>query len=251
VTSARPFIAVAAYHLAHDRVARWPRGGYGVPAPYVDRLRAAGARVGIVAPGEPGVAEDLLRPFDGFMLVGGGDVEPRRYGAETGDTLYGIEPDRDAFEIDLLLAAGHMRLPILCICRGLQVLNIAFGGTLHQHLPDLAGLLPHGVPVDETEALHDVAVEIGTKLHHAVGTSSLTCSSHHHQGVDRIGDGLRVCGRSSDGLVEALEVVGDHHDDTWTLGVQWHPEDTAERDPAQQRLFGEFVRRAGSDEPPA
>jgi putative glutamine amidotransferase len=250
VIPGRPFIAVAAYHLADDRVDRWPRGGYGVPAPYVDRLREAGGRAGILAPGEPGTAEGLLHPFDGLMLVGGGDIEPRRYGAEPGDTLYGLEPDRDAFEIDLLLAAADMRLPALCICRGMQILNVAFGGTLHQHLPDVAGLLPHGVPVDETEALHDVAVESGTRLHDAVGRSSLVCSSHHHQGVDRVGDGVRVSARSSDGLVEALEVVGDEADGTWTIGVQWHPEDTAERDPGQQGLFRELVRRAGSGDRP-
>jgi putative glutamine amidotransferase len=246
VSSARPFIAVAAYHLAEDRVARWPHGGYGVPAPYVDRVRSAGGRTGILAPGEPGAAEELLGPFDGLMLVGGGDVEPRRYGAEPGDTLYGLEPDRDAFEIDLVRAAAGTGLPVLCICRGMQVLNVAFGGTLHQHLPAVPGLVPHGLPVEETEALHDVAVEEGTQLHRAVGASSLACSSHHHQGVDRVGDGLRIAGRSADGLVEAIEVPAGVGDDTWTLGVQWHPEDTAERDPRQQGLFAELVRRAGA-----
>ena len=239
-----PLIAVAAYHLAEDRVARWPRGGYGVPAPYVDRVRAAGGRTAILAPGEPGEPEELLGPFDGLLLVGGGDVEPSRYGGETDDSVYGTEPDRDAFEVGLIHAAAATRTPALCICRGMQVLNVAFGGSLHRHLPDLPGLLAHGVPIDDTESLHDVRVEAGTLLHDATGAATLACSSHHHQGVDRVGDGLRVAGRSDDGLVEGIELPGE----AWLLGVQWHPEDTAAEDPAQQRLFGELVRRAsGSD----
>ena len=238
----RPFVAVAAYHLADDRVSRWPRGGYGVPAPYVERARAAGARTAILAPGESGSPAEILEPFDALLLVGGGDVDPARYGAEAGDTVYGVEPDRDAFEIDLLLEAVRAGLPTLCICRGMQVLNVAFGGTLHQHLPDMPGLLPHGVPVDDTESLHDVEVEDGTLLRAATGASFLACSSHHHQGVDRVADGLRVSGRSADGLVEALEPAGAGAG--WTVAVQWHPEDTAALDPAQQGLFDELVRRA-------
>jgi putative glutamine amidotransferase len=124
---------------------------------------------------------------------------------------------------------------------------VAFGGTLHQHLPGMPGLLPHGVPVDDTESLHDVEVEGGTLLQAATGARSLACSSHHHQGVDRVGDGLRVSGRSADGLVEALEPADDGAG--WTVAVQWHPEDTAALDPAQQGLFDELVRRAGRAAP--
>jgi putative glutamine amidotransferase len=233
---------VAAYHLADDRVARWPQGGYGVPSPYVERARAAGARTAILAPGEPGTPEELLAPFDALLLVGGGDVDPSRYGEEPRDTLYGVEADRDAFEIGLVREAVRAGLPALCICRGMQVLNVAFGGTLHQHLPDLPDLLPHGVPLDGTESLHDVRVGDGTLLHEATGAEVLACSSHHHQGVDRVGDGLRVAGRSDDGLVEALELPAD--EGGWTVAVQWHPEDTADHDPTQQGLFDELVRRA-------
>ena len=242
-----PLIAVAAYHLADDRVARWPRGGYGVPAPYVDRVRAAGGRTAILAPGEPGEPAALLGPFDGLVLVGGGDVEPARYGGEPDASVYGTEPDRDAFEIGLVHAAADLGLPVLAICRGMQVLNVAFGGTLHPHLPDVPGLLAHGVPIEDTEALHDVEIEPGTHLREAVGRTSLACSSHHHQGVDRVGDGLQVAGRSADGRVEAIELPGET---TWVLGVQWHPEDTAHDDASQQRLFAELVRRAdGSGAP--
>ena len=196
MTSAfRPLVAVVAYHLGGDRVARWPDGGYGVPAPYLEALRRAGARTAIISPGEPGAPEELLEPFHGLLLVGGGDVDPARYGAAP-DTAhnYGVEPDRDTFEIDLVRAADRMHLPTLCICRGMQILNVAFGGTLHQHLPDRPGLMEHGVPVDDTTTTHPVTPVPGTSLSAATKSGDLTCSSHHHQGVDQVGEGFVVRG---------------------------------------------------------
>jgi putative glutamine amidotransferase len=243
VSSYRPLIAVVAYHLADDRVPRWPHGGYGVPGPYLDRLRRAGARTAIVSPGEPGTPEEVLDPYDGLVLVGGGDVDPRRYGREPGEHIYGVEDDRDAFEIDLLLAADRMGMPALCICRGMQVMNVAFGGTLLQHLPGTPGLLEHGVPVANTRSIHDVLTDPVSRLRATTGVERLACSSHHHQGIDRVGDGLRATGWSEDGLVEAIErePEGDSderpHEAGWMLGVQWHPEDTGGEDPAQQALF--------------
>jgi putative glutamine amidotransferase len=238
VSGYRALIAVVAYHLDGGRVARWPDGGYGVPAPYLDALRRAGARTAILAPGEPGDADEVLEPFDGLLLVGGGDVDPTHYGAEPTNT-YGVEFDRDDFEIALLRAADRRHLPTLCLCRGMQVMNVAFGGTLHQHLPDLDGLLEHGVPLEGTDALHDVAPEPGTLLSATTKASPLVCSSHHHQGIDRLGDRLLVSGRSPDGLIEAIELEGAdmNRDTTWMLGVQWHPEETAGDDTTQQRLF--------------
>jgi putative glutamine amidotransferase len=245
----RALVAVVAYHLDGSRVARWPDGGYGVPAPYVDALRRAGARTAILSPGEEGDPEELLEPFDGLLLVGGGDVDPARYGAEP-DTEhnYGVEADRDTFETELLRAADRLHLPTLCICRGMQIMNVAFGGTLHQHLPDMPGMLQHGVPLEGTETLHEVTPEPGTLLSAATKSGALACSSHHHQGVDRVGDGLLVSGRSPDGLVEAIELTGadgnDPEQTTWMLGVQWHPEETAAADPDQQVLFDAFVNLA-------
>jgi gamma-glutamyl-gamma-aminobutyrate hydrolase PuuD len=239
----RPIVAVVAYHLADDRVPRWPHGGYGVPAPYLDCLRRAGARTAIVSPGEQGSPEEILDPFDALLLVGGGDVDPERYGQARGEHVYGVEPDRDAFEIDLLHAADRMGLPTLCICRGMQVMNVAFGGTLLQHLPGTPGLLEHGVPVQDTQSLHDVGTDPTSRLRATVGVERLACSSHHHQGVDRVGDGLRATGWSDDGLVEAIErerdddPAGRSFEAGWMLGVQWHPEDTAGDDLAQQSLF--------------
>ncbi len=253
MSSYRPLVAVVGYHLADDRVPRWPQGGYGVPAPYLDALRRAGARTAIVSPGEGGGAEELLEPFDGLVLVGGGDVDPARYGAEPDlDHNYGVEPDRDETEIAFVRAADRLHLPTLCICRGMQIMNVAFGGTLHQHLPDMPGLLAHGVPAENTEALHPVDPEPRTVLSATTKSGSLICSSHHHQAVDRVGEGLVVSGRSPDGVVEAIELpIPDMNttdrseaEITWMLGVQWHPEETAASDPAQQSLFDALVKLA-------
>jgi putative glutamine amidotransferase len=238
--SYRPLIAVVAYHLAGDRVARWPEGGYGVPAPYLDALRRAGARTAIVAPGEAGTPEETLEPFDGLLLVGGGDIDPARYGGGSNEHLYGMEPDRDEFEIELLHAAHRLAVPTLCICRGMQLMNVAFGGTLHPHLPDVPGLIQHGVPVEGTLTIHEVTPTSGSRLAAVTKSRALASASHHHQGVDRLGDGLAVTGRTEDGLVEAIElIVPDQQDERapWMLGVQWHPEETAAEDPAQQSLF--------------
>ena len=241
MSSYRPLIAVAGYHLGPDRVTRWPDGGYGVPGSYIDALRRAGARTLIVSPGETNDPEEIVEPFDGLVLIGGGDVDPPRYGAEP-DTEhnYDVEEDRDELEIGLLLAADRMRLPTLAICRGMQVMNVAFGGTLHQHLPDIPGLLEHGVPVADTITTHEVTPTPRSRLSATTKSGPLVCSSHHHQGVDRPGTDLVATGHSPDGLIEAIELRENDPEDVhlpWMVGVQWHPEDTAAHDPAQQSLF--------------
>ena len=215
-----------------------------MPAPYLDALRRAGGRTAILTPGEVAEPDEVLAPFDGLLLVGGGDVDPVRYGAQRGAHDYGVDPERDAFEVALLRAADRLGIPTLCICRGAQVLNVAYGGTLEQHLPDVDGLLEHGVPLDDTTSMHDVEPVQGTRLATATVAPSLRCSSHHHQGIASVGDGLSIVGRSSDGLVEALE-RDPGADEGWILGVQWHPEETAGTDPSQQALFDTLVRLAG------
>ena len=231
----RPLIAVVAYHLGGDRVARWPEGGYGVPSLYLDALRRAGARTAIVAPGEEGTPEEILEPFDGLLLVGGGDIDPARYGGRASpDTSTGSSRTATRARSQLLLAADRIALPTLCICRGFQVMNVAFGGTLHQHLPDHADLIEHGVPLEGTLTIHDVTPKAGSRLAAVTKAGSLAAASHHHQGIDRLGDGLEATGRTEDGLMEAIErIVPDQQDTlaTWMVGVQWHPEETAERDP--------------------
>ncbi len=238
----RPRIGVVAYHLGPGRVSRWLVGGYGVPENYVDCVRRAGGRPSLLLPGEDVSPGELLDGLGGLLLVGGGDVDPARFGAEPDREVYGLEPDRDAMEIGLLREAARREVPTLAICRGIQVMNVAFGGTLVQHLPDHEGYLEHGAPGGEDHRRHDVKLAAGSRMAEACGAEVLSCSTHHHQGVDRVGDGLTATGWSEDGLVEALETDGG-----WMLGVQWHPEDTADDDPFQQALFDALVARAPTE----
>jgi putative glutamine amidotransferase len=234
-----PQVAVVAYHLRPGRVSFWKVGGYGVPENYIEAVRRAGGRPAMLLPGDQTPIEEVLEAFDALLLVGGGDIEPSRYGQEQHPEIYGLEPDRDVFEIALLRNADRKRIPTLAICRGMQVMNVAFGGTLIQHLPDHPEYLEHGTPSGRDLARHDVKLAPGSRIAEAAGAEVLSCSTHHHQGVDGVGDGLSATGWSEDGLIEALE-----REEGWMIGVQWHPEDNAEDDPAQQAVFDALMARA-------
>jgi putative glutamine amidotransferase len=211
--------------------------------PYLDALSRAGALGAVLGP-EPvddRTAAAWLRRFDGLLLVGGGDVDPARYGQVPLPETRGVDDLRDQFELALVRGALAIGLPTLAVCRGMQVLNVACGGSLHQHITD-----------DETTVrhlghLHEVAVASGSRLAGVVGAGLRACASMHHQAVARLGAGLVVSARAPDGTVEAIE----HEERPWVVGVQWHPEDTAADDPAQQRLFAGFAaaarRAAGGD----
>jgi putative glutamine amidotransferase len=230
-----PLIAIPTYHLGPGKVGNW-EGAYALPEPYVAALRAAGARVALLPPGEPDEAEELLERVDGLLLAGGGDIEPARYGAADHPAQYGTDPDRDELELELATTAVRVGMPTLGICRGVQLLNVAFGGTLVQHLPDGDGdgrVVHRG---EASHAMHGVEVEQGSRLAQALGQLQAHCRSHHHQGLDRIGDGFRAVAWAPDGLVEGIE-----RDEGWTVGVLWHPESTAAADPVQHRLLAAFV----------
>jgi putative glutamine amidotransferase len=231
-----PLVAVPTYHLGPGKVGNW-QGAYALPEPYVAALVAAGARVALLPPAQPDAADGLLERFDGLLLAGGGDIEPARYGAGDHPAQYGVDPDRDELELELARAAVRLGVPTLGICRGVQLLNVAFGGTLIQHLPDGDGRLEHRN--EAKQAMHDVEVAASSRLAAALGQGTARCLSHHHQGLDRIGDGLTPVAWAPDGLIEGIE-----REQGWTVGVLWHPESTAQRDPVQQRLLRGFVEAA-------
>ena len=239
----RPLIAVPAYPVKAGRVQGWEKPGVAAPTPYMEALHRAGAREAILMPVaiDDTDAGEVLERFDGLLLMGGGDLHPEEYGQERRDEVYGVIPHRDRFEVALARAAVARDLPTLAICRGHQVLNVALGGSLDQHISERDGVLAHGKPgVPGGSSVHDVDLEPGSRLAEAMDVTRASCSSHHHQAVDRVGDRLRVTARSPDGVVEGIELDGD----AWIVGAQWHPEDTAATDAAQQRLFDTFVRQA-------
>jgi putative glutamine amidotransferase len=231
-----PLIAIPTYHLGPGRVGDWT-GAYALPEPYVTALRRAGARPVLLPTAQPADAAELLEPFHGLLLAGGGDIDPGRYGEPPHPAQYGTDPDRDAVELALALAADRLGMPVLGICRGVQVLNVAFGGTLVQHLPELPGLAEHRN--DAKQARHPLRVEPGSRLAAALGRVEGEVLSDHHQALDRLGEGFRAVAWSPDGLVEGIE-----RERGWTVGVLWHPESTANADPAQQDLLRAFVAEA-------
>ena len=203
---------------------------------YLESLRRAG---GEGCPLLPRVAElgemlDVMARFDGLVLHGGGDLDPALFGAtERHETLYGVNPIHDVFELAALEAALALDLPVLAICRGMQILNVARGGTLHQHITDGETTVHHRFE------LHGVRVDPSSKAAAALGTTTPTGYSVHHQSIDRVGDGLVITARADDGTIEGLELP-----DGWVVAVQWHPEDTAADDAEQQRLFDAVVEQA-------
>jgi len=236
-----PLVAVPAYRLPPGRVTTWHVGAFAVPEPYIQAIRRAGMTPVILPETDLESVASLLDLLDGVLLLGGGDVDPARYGEERHPEVYGVDRHRDDLEISLVNEAVRRSLPLLAVCRGPQVVNVALGGTLIQHLPDVAGTSQHRPAPDlgSDPVMHDVTVDAGSRVAQATGHTVLNCASHHHQAIDRLGRGLHVVGRSDDGVVEAVE-----GDDGWLVGVQWHPELTAPEDPTQQALFDALARRA-------
>ena len=235
----KPLVAVVGYHLALGRVTRWDSGAFAIPDPYVQALRRAGVETAVLPP-SPSPEPDLLGRFDGLLLAGGGDVVPSRYGAtDRHARVYGENAERDELELSLLRMAANAGIPTLAICRGVQVANVAFGGTLHQHLPDVDGMAEHAPDGGGVHVMHGVRVAGGSRLEAACGRQVARVASYHHQGLDRLGDGVvPVAWSVDDGLVEAVELEAG-----WVVAVQWHPEITAAEDPAQQALFDAFAEQ--------
>ena len=240
----RPPIAIAGRVAAAGRVSRSAISFAG--RVYLDAVLRAGGEPLTLSPRElrHDEALQLLRGFKALVLMGGADVDPHLYGQQRQPHVYGVNPEQDHFEMALVHAAIEMKLPTLAVCRGIQLVNVALGGTLIQHIGDIPGVVQHApgkFPAGQDYALHDVEISPRTKLSKAVGATKVNVASFHHQGIDVVGKGLKVVARSADGLVEGLEHTGR---DQWLIGVQWHPEDTASTDPCQQNLYDALITAA-------
>jgi gamma-glutamyl-gamma-aminobutyrate hydrolase PuuD len=236
IDAGRPVVAITGRHLAE--LDRWPYSNAIVsPRGYLNAVARAGGLPVLVDPvGDP---RGILDRVDALVLTGGPDLDPAGYGQVPHPKTYGVDPAIDDFEVALILDALGRELPTLAICRGFQVLNVACGGTLHQHIPDEPGVEPHGRPGEPNGGrTHAVSIEAGTLLAKVMGTTRTVATCHHHQAAAEIGAGLRVVARADDGIVEGIELEPARG---WLLAVQWHPEDTAGSDPGQQHLFDALV----------
>jgi putative glutamine amidotransferase len=223
-----PVIGVCAVR-ERARWAFWDQEAHLVADSYVAPLQRAGGLAVLLAVDTRAPLE-LLDRVDGLMLIGGADIDPAVYGAALDPGTESTYPDRDAFEAGLLLGALSREMPVLGICRGMQILNVALGGTLVQDLVAPDGSHPHRKFKGTFEGnSHTVRLEPGSLAERAVGEHEHVAHCHHHQSVLALGDGLVVTGRAEDGVVEAIESA----EGRWALGVQWHPEADD-----RSRLFG-------------
>lgn len=207
---------------------------------YTDALSRAGVLPITVPPLDPDAADALLDRVDGLVLTGGEDVESRRYGSPPHVKAEAPNPARDRWEIALARAARDRRLPTLAICRGIQIANVAFGGSLIQDIAtERPGSIVHTRDDVRADRVHAVVVDPASRLAHALGAGRIMANSLHHQSIDRAGDELRLVAHAEDGIVEAAEWGGD---DWWMVGVQWHPEELDDdQEPWDRALFAAFA----------
>jgi gamma-glutamyl-gamma-aminobutyrate hydrolase PuuD len=228
---ARPIVGITTY-VTPARFGDWETESALVPAEYVRAVEAAGGRALLVPPSEDAL-DDTLDTVDALVFSGGSDLGPETYGAEAHAETAGVSPERDRAELALLSAALERDLPVLAICRGSQILNVARGGDLEQHLPDVVGDDKHKQnPGEFTD--HDVELEPSTRVGRLLGERA-PVKSHHHQGYGRLGDGLVPAACADDGTIEAIEDPSLR----FALGVLWHPEAGDDL-----TLFEELVREA-------
>jgi putative glutamine amidotransferase len=214
----KPIIGITAYAEPSVRWGAWDVPAAVIPLAYVRQVEAAGGRALLVPPSEEGI-EETLDVLDGILFSGGSDIDPAAYGHDPHPETNGVRPDRDRGEFALLQAALARDMPVLAVCRGSQVLNVARGGDLVQHLPEVVGDEKHkhtpGVFAD-----HEVTIEAESRLGGLLGERA-PVKSHHHQGFGRVGDGLVEAAWAEDGTLEALEDPSKR----FAVGVLWHPEE--------------------------
>jgi len=217
----------------------WQERGAFLPEPYITSVTAAGG-IPVLLPPQPAdedAVDAVLDRLDGLLLTGGLDVDPALYGAERHPLTDPARTDRDEWELALFHGAERRRMPVLAICRGLQLINVARGGSLHQHLPDELGTERYCAGGGEY-AINQVRIDEQSRLAELVAPGVLDVHSYHHQGIDRLGEGLVASARSDDGLVQAFESEGDGY----VVGVQWHPEENSD----DRRLFEGLVAEAST-----
>jgi putative glutamine amidotransferase len=223
MNSTRPVIGICSA-LTHAKWGVWNQRAALLPYSYITAIQDAGA-VALMIPPDPRLEQspgDVLDLIDGLILAGGDDLDPASYGAEPHPMTNNWVPERDRVELALTRAAVERDMPVLGICRGMQLMNVAYGGTLIQHLPDEFGHEDHRRhPGSFDGADHDVRLTVGSRAAMAAGEELHATKSHHHQGVGELGDGLQVTGVSV--LDELPEAVEDPRR-RFVLGVQWHPE---------------------------
>jgi putative glutamine amidotransferase len=225
---AKPLIGITTY-VEPASWAHWQVEAALVPYDYVRAVENAGGRAVLVPPDDQGI-DEVLDALDGLVFSGGNDLGPQEYGADAHPATVGTNPERDRGELALLQSALDRDLPVLAICRGFQVLNVARGGDIVQHLPDVVGHEEHREVLGEFSE-HAVRVDPSSRIHEVRGA----VKSHHHQALGRVGDGLREVAWAEDGTVEGLE----DPEKPFLVGVLWHPE--AGED---QRLFEQLVEAA-------
>jgi putative glutamine amidotransferase len=232
--SSRPVIGVSSSeirvpeHLKQIPKGEPPHREICLGIPYLNAVQQVGALPLIVAPMSKDLIPTILDTVDAICLSGGPDIDPSLYGQPPHSMLGPTELATDAFEIELARAADQRGMPILAICRGAQVLNVARGGTLYQHIPDVYGdsELEHRQKELGPHTSHTVDIDAGTLLALTIGSTSIEVNSFHHQAVEELGKNLRISARSKDGIVEGIEAI----DRDFALGVQWHAESLTNRD---------------------
>ncbi|MGV1033658.1 MAG: gamma-glutamyl-gamma-aminobutyrate hydrolase family protein [Microbacteriaceae bacterium] len=235
LNASKPLIGLTTY-LEQAQTGVWDVRASFLPKVYIDGVTNAGG-VAVLLPPQPvstEIAEGVVARLDGLIVTGGADVDPARYGQDPHERTDQPRLDRDSWEDALLRAAIELNVPFLGICRGAQVLNVALGGTLHQHLPDLIGSTKYQLGGGEFRS-EPVHTETGSTLHTLVG-DDVAAPVYHHQAINQLGTGLRVTARSADDVIEAIELDGV----SFGVAVQWHPE----QDLDDIRLFAGLVDAA-------
>ncbi|WP_026692281.1 gamma-glutamyl-gamma-aminobutyrate hydrolase family protein [Peribacillus kribbensis] len=213
---------------------------------YVESIRKAGGVPIVLPTGSTEEARSWVNLCDGILLSGGEDLNPFYFGEEPHPKLGRVQAERDETELDIILYASRQKKPILGLCRGIQVLNAAFGGTIIQDIEsEVPGCIKHTQLAARKTATHSITIEKSSLLYEIAGEERLLVNSFHHQAVGRVADKLKVTSVSSDGVIESVEAK--HPSEGWMLAVQWHPEEMIGESPVMQQLFTEFIKAASKN----